>query len=269
MSDPPDPYAEKIRHRAIKWAEGVAALGILVAMRACEAALEAIPKADDHVLRHVLFTGLVVSYARAFEDVVHPDVDIRRRFSIRGIVGFDRSLHDALLALRDDQIAHAGHALNDYALTFQVAKLTFGVEQPDGTIKERVERHIVGTRARASIATGVPADEQSAALLAHVRALTQEATGRLAMAIVEHDAASLFRFEQAAAEGTSPTKTLAKKTFRPPPGPGLMVLDEDDLALSLAQAKGDLRLAFALLTFRLEQKGGDLLLNLTIYEVPE
>lgn len=262
-----DPQAEKVKHRAIKWAEGVAALSVLIGMRSCAAALEAIPKTDDYILRHVLFSGLVVSYARAFEVVKHPHLEVSTRFRVRKMEGegFNKAFHDALLAMRNAQIAHAGHSLNDYDLTFLRDNLKVATKQPDGSVKETNKRHIIGTRARASLAAGLVSEAVSAELLAHVRALEQEAVGRLCIAIVEHDAASVFRLEQEAADGKSYGNVLATKTFKVPPG--LVVLDEDDLVLSLAKMPAGLRLAFAVLTFNLVQDSEGFSLNCSIHEV--
>jgi hypothetical protein len=248
-------YEEKIKHRAVKRAEGVAALSVLTGMGLCAAALEAIRKSEDHLVQSALFSGFVVNYARAFEEVNDPETQTVRRFSTKKLPPpFSRSLHDTLLSLRNEQIAHADHVLNDYALTFMTATLTVETPQADGTVITRKERHLVGTRARASLACGPSTAAGHDELLAHVRALENEAGQRLAVAIVEHDAASIFRLEQQAKEGTNYAKTLKKRRFVS--GPGMLVVGEEDLALSLAKTPEALPLGFAVMHYHVVEKDG-------------
>lgn len=265
----PDPYAEGERHRGAKWAEGVAALSVLVGMRACIAALDAIEKTDDAMLKHVLFVGLIVSYARAFEEAKHAKTQVSRKFSIRGIesANFSRPYHDTLLSLRDERVAHAGHELNDYSLSFLRLKASIATAQADGTIIRQTERHNVGTRARATLASGFRDAETSAAVLSHFRALEAEAGGRLAVAIIEHDVASVQKLEQDAKDGRDETKTLASTSFKVPAD--LLVLGEEDLVLSLAKPPAGLPLSFTALKLHLvlDKQGGRI--ECGIYEVTD
>jgi len=256
-----DPNASRIKHRATKWAEGVAALSVIVGMRSCAIAMDAIAGASNPVLRSVLFSGVVVSYARAFEVVEDRDTKTARRFSIRGIAPpFSKTLHQALLALRNEQVAHAGHLMNDYSLAFLRATATIESPAPDGSIRRTVERRDVGTRARASLACGPSTQQGHADLLAHVVAAEAVARQRLAVAIVEHDLASLFRLKQEADEGRSYGKILTTKTFSAS-GPSVAVLEEGDLAFSLAEAPAALPLAFAVMHFNVLENDGDFSLN--------
>lgn len=259
-------YAEKIKHRAVKRAEGVAALSVVAGMRLCGAALEAINKAEDPLVQSALFSGFVVNYARAFEEVNDAETKTVRRFTTKKLpLPFRRSLHDTLLSLRNEQVAHADHLLNDYALTFLTATLTVETPQADGTVAMRKERHLVGTRARASLACGPSTLAATHELLAHVRALETEACQRLAVAIIEHDAASIFRLDQEAQEGRSYAKTLMKRQFVT--GPGMLVVGEEDFAFSLAKAPDALPLGFAVIHYHVVEKDGVVMLEgLTVTE---
>lgn len=215
----------------------------------------------------MLFVGLVVSYARAFEEAKHLETAISQRFSIRNIESpsFSRAYHDELLAVRDDRIAHVGHDLNDYALTFLRVKAKFATPHPDGTISESVKSWNVGTRARATLACGVEGENHSAALVAHFEALEAEASRRLAVAIVEHDRASIFKLEQEVREGREHTKTLASASYRVPPG--LLVIGEEDLVVSLADGTNALPLSFAALKLQyINDEAGDRV-ECEIYEI--
>lgn len=264
-----DSAEAKERHRGAKWAEGVTALSVLVGMRACIAALEAIETTDDAMLKHALFAGLVVSYARAFEQAKHPKTQVSRKFSVRGLKSedFSRSYHDTLLSLRDDRIAHSGHELNDYSLSFLRLKATIETPSADGAVVQQVERRNVGTRARATLASGFKNAEISTAILAHFRALEAEAGGRLAIAIIEHDLASVLKLEQDAKDGRDETKTLASTSFKVPAG--LLVLGEEDLVLSLAEPPAELPLAFTALKLNLvvDQQGARI--ECGLYEVTD
>lgn len=250
------PYAAEIKWRAEKWAEGVAALSVLSGMRSCAAGLEALTQTDDPLLHTVLFSGIVVNYARAFEEVKDKATGTARRFSTRKLSPpFNKDFHQALLTLRNEQIAHVGHGMNDYDLTFMIAKVTVETPQPDGSIKQDVNRHVVGTRARASLACGPITVQDHDDLLAHVRALEAEAGQQLSMAMVEHDVASLFRLEELAKGSESHTKTLKSKQFAPSIG-GLLVMGEEDLAFSLAKSPTVLPLAFAVMHYRVVEQDG-------------
>lgn len=264
-----DSAGDKDRHRAAAWAEGVTALSVFVGMRACVAALEAIQKVDDAVLKHVLFVGLVVSYARAFEEARHAETQVSRKFSIRGVESgdFSRRYHDALLSLRNDRIAHAGHELNDYSLSFLRLKASIETPGADGTVIRQIKRHDVGTRARATLASGFKDAETTTALLAHFKALEAEAGGRLAVAIAKHQLASVLKLEQDARDGRDETKTLARASFRVPAG--LLVMGGEDLVLSLAEPPAGLPLSFIALKLQLilSQQGGHI--ECSIYEVTD
>lgn len=255
-----DVYAEKIRHRAEKWAEGVAALSVVAGMRTCAAALQALDKTVDPLLAAALFSGVVVNYARSFEEAREERTGITRRFSTKKMPPpFDRGLHEALLSLRDEQVAHAGHVLNDYSLSFITVNIT-AEEAGSGEPKTRTFRQPVGTRARASIACGPSREVSGLALVAHVNALATEASRRLGHAIVEHDLASLFRLEQEQAEGVSYSRTLKSGRFEPKV-PGIARIGEEDLVFSRAGAPAALPLGFVVQHFLMKEVGDTLALE--------
>lgn len=250
----------RIRQRAVKRIEGVAALSVLTGMRQCISALESMLTLDDSIARSVLFSGLIVSYARAFEGVTDTETQTARSFGVKRLSApFDRALHDAILSLRNEQIAHAGHALNDYSLTFMAFTVNSETRQPNGTVTRSEKRHIIGTRARASLALGPATTDVHEKLLAHLSALEDEASRRLAVAIIEHDAASLFRLEEQTENGevwaSLHTRNIEVE------GQGLLIAGEEDLAISLAKAPDALPLAFAVTHYNLVAEGEDLTLK--------
>ena len=263
---PEESDLEKIRHRAIKRTEGIVALSVLVGMGVCARVLEAMRTTDDPLVRSALFSGLVVNYARAFENAVDAATQAAKRFGVRRLSApFDKNLHNALLSLRNEQIAHAGHVLNDYNLTFMSMKKTIATQEADGTITKSEKRHLIGTRARASLACGPATLETHEKLLAHVRALESEAAQRLSVAIIEHDEASVFRLEQLA-DGRNVFETLKSKQFTIM-GPTLVLFGEEDLAISLANTPDAMPLAFAVMHYHVAEKDGAFTLEgLTVEE---
>lgn len=241
--------------RAKAWADGVAALSVLSGMRLCAAALEAMSKSEEPLVKAVLFSGLVVNYARAFETTRHPKTQTARKFAISKLPPpFDRGLHNGLLVLRDKQVAHSGHDLNDFNLTFMSATTNMETPQPDGTVIRKRTRHIVGTRARASVACGIAARETAQKLAAHIDALQSEARQRLALAIIEHDVATLKRLTDESAEPPE-WETLHTTHFKLE-GSGIITAGEEDLAVSLAKAPENVPLSFAVVHYHVVEKDG-------------
>lgn len=261
----PDTDPEKLKQRAIWRVEGVAALSVLAGMRVCVSALEEMRASDDPFVRTALFSGLVVNYARAFEEAKDEKTQTVRRFSIRKLPApFDRKLHDTIIAMRNEQIAHAGHSQNDYNLTFLIAKLKVESPQPDGEIMRQEMRHILGTRARASLASGISTADAYDNLLAHLRAVEKEAAQRLGVAIVEHDAASIFRLEEDA-QGYAVMETL-KTNHGAAKWPGIVRFGEEDLAFSLAKRNEILPLQLTVMHCNVVEKDGAFNLNWQIVE---
>jgi hypothetical protein len=196
----------------------------------------------------------VVNYARAFEEVRDAKTGTVRRFTVRNLPRpFDKTLHATLLSLRNEQIAHLGHVLNDYSLTFMAATVKIETPQPDGTSTQEKTRCLVGTRARASVACGPATVDAHKHLLAHIRALEAEAGQRLAQAIIEFDLASMNRLNKA--EDGPEWATLKSKHFRRN-GAGLAVANEQDLAFSLAKAPNALPLEFTVLHYHVVENDG-------------
>lgn len=256
-----DRYAAQVKERALKWAEGVAALTVLVSMRSCVATLEAMKNTDDPLVRSVMFNGFVVNYSRGFENVYEPRTGIESSFKIKRlkVPGFSKSIHDTLLRLRNQQIAHAGHSLNDYSLTFLRVTINNTFTNPDGTaVTSTMMRRNVGTRAKASIATGPTSDME---LILHFRALDLEARNRLTKSIIDHDAASMFRLHQEYEEGTNLSEILNSKTLVNSATGGKIHLGEEGIAFSRASSPDSLPLEFTTLTFSVALEDGALILQ--------
>ncbi|NEX91738.1 hypothetical protein [Caulobacter sp. 17J65-9] len=191
--------------------EGIAALGAFVSARQCLEALDHLFAAPNDYARSALFSGIVVSYARAFEAATDADRGINRHFSPRGIAGFDRTIHDSLLRLRDNYIAHAGHTANDYDVLFvSLTARRNGGEQPNQPAEVLA---LLGTRAQASLPVGPDDAASCAQLRAHLSALQLAAAERLVASIQAHQSAMLKRYEETGQIGDGrPTRQLGELT---------------------------------------------------------
>jgi hypothetical protein len=169
--------------------DGICATGVLAAAETCLAALSELHRLRSPLARGAMFTGLVVSYARAFEEAEIEPSGRKRRFSIRRLPqDFDRAIHGALLQLRNEYQAHAGHFANDV----QVLHLSASHEFPaSGEIS-------LGSRSRVSMAIDFKEDADLFRVRGHLEALRDGAEERLHATLKLHQDA--FR-ERGAATG--------------------------------------------------------------------
>lgn len=178
--------------RADDWVDGVCALAAVTAMKSCIEGVKLLSEDLPPFAKATVFTGVIVNYFRAFEEVKHPARQLVRRFKVKGIesADFRSDLHQALLTARNAQVAHAGHLPNDIAISFMRGKLNG--HEPDAEPREAKTLHrlIFGTHARASVAIGVEAGLEMQ-LLAHIEALHNLALDRLKDAIAGHQQLTL------------------------------------------------------------------------------
>jgi hypothetical protein len=258
---------EAEEERAHRWAEGVAALSALVSARMCAVALDALSKTENPLVRATLFSGIVVNYSRGFEPAFHVETGISHRFKIKGFKSehFNRNTHDEMLTLRNRQVAHAGHGLNDFSLSF----LRINLKQtnlPDEGAQILLEKAIpVGTRARASLACGLDEPVATERLMAHLKALETEAATRLVIAMTQHEALSWEHMTRCETEGRPFGKSLLNRQMVLPAG--MVILGEEDLTVSLASSPNTLPLAFAVLSVRVIETAEDVGVQITISEL--
>lgn len=256
-------HAEAARRREEKWAEGVAALAVFIAMQSCLEAIQALPKTESRALKSVLFSGFIAQYAAAFQEARHAETGITKKFSIRSLAGteFKKDIHDSILLLRDKMVAHPKSSFNDHSLSFLRVRVTRENLNDEDAEPNSILR-VVGTRARASVALGPDQPDILEGLLQHLSKLEEEASTRLIQAIYEHDITSVALLEIEARLGTSSAKLLSRRTFETPPG--ILALGEEDLEFSLARGLDTLPSAIAVYTLRLADLGEQLGLTVSV-----
>jgi len=227
-------------------ADGVAALTALVSMRQCLEALEHIAAAPNDYARAALFSGLIVSYARAFEPAINPDTKVSRSFGTKKLPGFCRKLHKELIQIRDRYIAHAGHSENDYTVMF--VSLMVGTEPVEDLATKVAEGAVgqihLGSRAQACVCIGPSTTEAQGRLRDHLVTLQTAAAARLAHAIGLHQSLVLERLQRTGSLGRRPPRVISSGTATIDSSNGQAVIGPDVLLLTDPRRLDELGLSF-------------------------
>ena len=156
-----------------------------VGMETCLICLEKIKETELLFLRNALVTGLCVNYAKSFEPAFDAEEGKTQSFRTRNIEGFDRKVHDDLLRMRDKYVAHAGHGVNDYQISFLEINGSADLVNSDGKVGEIKLKHALGSSGRASIAIGFD-DISIERIKRHAYSLRVAAGNELIHAILDH-----------------------------------------------------------------------------------